>query len=601
MTTPMLTPLGLISNGPLIKRAFKEAIPHQYDRELVQNSIESGATQIKIQPDWLYLDFCQNANCLNNTYRYLLSDNGKGMNKSELDLFFSNISSSGHDLQNSGNFGVGAKITMLPWNDCGFIVMSWTKNTPNGNMICIVKDPVTHNYCRTEDGINETGHRIKPDYLQSYKNKYIGKNKTGTVVIALGNNLEEDTYFGPKYDLTDEIKQDAHIRFLNTRYFNVSENVNIKVVVFSHTDRAKWPISDNRDNKVYNYYSVNGAAPQLNKISSYSGVTNLSDAQVHWWITDPNKMEKITSFPKSAFVGVNFNKEIYNFSLGKQARHKFTQFGILFEEAKKRLVFIVEPDTQGKTEYYSNTTRSQILCNETDDMQLPWHRWGSEFAQNMPQEVKDLCAKYGQETNSETKTIKERLKDFMLRLRPLFVTGNETSSDSALNSAFLGLNGSGKGEATAQQNQAVSRKNGEMGTQPAKKVSPRVEPPTPIWVASSEFSDEGLAAEFVPSVNTLKINKDFFLFNEVTEFWIKKYPDVPEIENKIKNIIKDIYQLKLISVTMQVYHLASKPAWTYSWREMITPQALTASILGLVIEHNCIQQRLNGLKVRKNS
>ena len=602
-------PLGLVSNGPLIDRAYKEAIPQQYNRELVCNALEAGATDIQICPDWLHI-----AECIKDgetpVYRYCIIDNGRGMSAEELERYFNNISASGHDLQLGNNFGVGAKISMLPWNPEGLVVMSWTKNNPEGSMIRIIKRKTDGNYglwmWRDEQGVFQ-----KVGTAPSiYKDKYLPHSSSGTIVIALGMHNTDDTYNGPQKQNIDDINADSrlhkHLLFLNSRFFSVPQKTNIRLAVLAKTDKNLWPktdISGISAGFFWNY--VKGAEYGLDRMSLQKGVLNLATANVHWWICDPANLAS-SYFVRTSFIGALFNNEIYNTQLGKGARSRYTQFGILFEEVKKRLVLLVEP-TQGLNSiYYPNTARSALVCAATDNLELPWAQWGADFAANMPLEIKALCDQYSQPADTKLfKNIKERLKDFLPRLLPTFVKTNVLGTDtlSGLTVPVLDL----KAQAGTRETVNVSSSshktlntvqgNGATG----KKANPRTEPPTPVWVAAQDMSDESTAAEYVSAFNQIKINKDFFLFNEVLKHWLTRYPDIPALEDKLMLAIKDVYQLKLICGVMQAYSMATQVQYANTWREFITPHALTSMLLGLVNEHALIQQRLNGLGIKQKN
>ncbi len=588
-------PLGLLSNGPLIDRSFREALPHQYDRELVCNAVEAGATEIQISPDWIHLAERLRKN-ETPVYRYLCADNGKGMSPEDLEKFFNNISASGHDLQNGDNFGVGAKISLLPWNPEGIVVMSWTKENPQGAMIRIVKRASDLNYGlwmqQDEDGIYQKVNAAP----QEYKDKYLPKSLSGTIVIALGKHSEDDTYHGPNFIEHDVLS--PHLRILNQRFFNLPDRTTVRMAVFNNSDKELWPRSDMSGVKSgFFWQKVKGAKHHLDLHSTKAGILALKDVKIHWWIIDPATANP-GNFTTSTFIAAMYGNEVYNMHVGRIARSRYTSFGILFEEVKKRLVLIVEPTNGLKTVYYPNTARSAMVCGVTENQELPWVQWGSLFADNMPPEIKELCDKFSQvDEFSSAKGVKDRLKDFLNRLIPNVFKKSPASQEvasiqQALLPQFSSGGGSGSGtEAFEKARQAKQADGSTIAT--VRKVTARNEPPKPLWVDASDMSEENTAAEYVEALNTIKINKQFFVFNEVLQYWVSKYPDMPKIEGKIQLAIRDVYQLKLVSGVMQAYYMASLQSWANTWRELITPQALTAMVLGLVNEHNVIQQRLN--------
>lgn len=114
---------------PLITQA--EGITHFIDlldnsemflRELVVNSTEAGATTIHVMPDWVHV--ADSAAAGEPIYRFMLLDNGCGMNREELRTFFRNMLNSGKELGKQGNFGVGGRASTLGISPQGVFVIS---------------------------------------------------------------------------------------------------------------------------------------------------------------------------------------------------------------------------------------------------------------------------------------------------------------------------------------------------------------------------------------------------------------------------------------------------------------------------------------------
>lgn len=591
-----VVPMSLLSNGPLIDRAYREALEHQYDRELIQNAIEAGAKEVMICPDWIHLNQCKESG-QPLVYRYLFCDNGKGMSAEELINYFNNLSASGHDLNGFNNFGMGAKISMLPWNSEGLIIMSWHNDTPQGSMIRTVKRTTDKNYglflWQDEEGLFQKT-AIPP---KIYKETFLPKSATGTIVIALGSSLTEDTYFGPRYNGEQApATAPTHSKMLNTRYFSLPEGMKVRTVSVYVNDKNLWGTTV--DTSWAGYHRVNGASTMLSKFSHSNGVVSLSDTKVHWWIIDPEKSDG-KPFHRTSFVSAMVGNELYNTQVGRNARSRYNQFGLLFEEVKKRVVLIVEPTKNLNSVYYPNTPRSALMCSATENLDLPWAQWGMEFVENMPKEIRDLCDQYGSPVDVSKKSIKDRLKEFLIRLQPNFKKtekGTEKGSAGTI-PILVGISSSSsKAEGKHQKNPAKLNEGNVMG----RKVSPRSEPPIPIWVNAIDMTEEAYGAEFVESSNTVKINKDFFLFKEVTSYWLSKY-DIPGVEQRIIEAVRDVYQLKLVALIIHAYSMGSKPEWASTWKNLLLPEALTASILGIILEHVTIQQRLAGLGIKKAS
>jgi len=153
------------------------------------NALEAGSTRIEFGPEW-------NAVAKHGVYRLMVADKGRGMNPDEL-LRFLNTFGGGKPIGEAHeNYGVGAKTSLLPWNHKGVVVVSWTKENPDGAMMWLARDPASGQYgarkIETPDGFEEVvrpfgeWRSVRPDWLQ----------EQGTVVVCLGNTGKEDTYLG---------------------------------------------------------------------------------------------------------------------------------------------------------------------------------------------------------------------------------------------------------------------------------------------------------------------------------------------------------------------------------------------------------------------
>lgn len=115
-----------------VNRMFEAAGTYQWAREFLKNSLEAGATQVEFGIDW-------EAVKKHNLYRRVISDNGSGMTGPELLKFFSTLGTGAKSIGGvHENFGVGAKIASLPWNQNGVVVISYKNG--KGSLIWIVED-----------------------------------------------------------------------------------------------------------------------------------------------------------------------------------------------------------------------------------------------------------------------------------------------------------------------------------------------------------------------------------------------------------------------------------------------------------------------------
>src|SRR4051812_1541154 len=124
-------PMTVADSAFLVDRLGQDCAPSQFVRELTQNSIESGATEIVWDVDWVL-------QTLEGVYKLCIVDNGAGMTGDEMVRYINQLSSSIHAQSLAGNFGVGAKIAAAPRNRYGVIYQSWRDG--DGAMIHLWRD-----------------------------------------------------------------------------------------------------------------------------------------------------------------------------------------------------------------------------------------------------------------------------------------------------------------------------------------------------------------------------------------------------------------------------------------------------------------------------
>jgi len=115
--------MGNLDASRTARDTFKEILQQpkgefQYLRELVQNSVEAGATHIKITYEPVAWDKYRVA-------RMMILDNGCGFSKADFKRMV-DLNSSGKNTEGvHRNYGIGAKISTLGFNPHGFVVLSW--------------------------------------------------------------------------------------------------------------------------------------------------------------------------------------------------------------------------------------------------------------------------------------------------------------------------------------------------------------------------------------------------------------------------------------------------------------------------------------------
>lgn len=602
--------MGIGDNGPLVDRAFSEALSFQFNREVVKNSIEAKSHTIRISPDWIHVKESKGE-----VYRYLIADDGQGMSGEELVKFFNLISSSGKIMDTHGNFGVGAKISLLPWNSKGLVVMSWKNGI--GKMVKIIKKPNGNYALYRWEVLDESGTATgaRADYVEApieYKPHWVSDH--GTVIVAMGVSGKDDTFLGPTGDSV--IK--AHTHTLNTRFFDLPKDVNISVFEFTNSEKSKWPVQEATSTVDGGMYrSVRGARYYLDEFSVVSGTVNLTGAVAHWWIRGKkNGSGNIHSFANErGYIAALYDNELYNLvSGGPEGRQRYLSFGILQDIVQRDITLVIEPNKLIKGQLdgaFPNTARSRLLYSGGE---LPWDKWGKEFLSSLPPEIQSLIENAAAVTYSP-KDLADRLRPFLRRMHPTNFRLNENGklrsvpnfknrlphrkiSESPLpRSPSLPNDKPKKISVPRVMDSTIKNPTGE----PSKKINPRQDLPEIKWISlengtRSPGELEGRAAEYAENVHTLTINSDHFLFKQQLDYWTKQYSGIPGADAGILEIVRDVYSGELSLRIMHARSLEGTLTWEPSkFSQLLSPEALTLAVLGYIGADAQIAARSGGM------
>lgn len=597
--------MKVANTGFMLDRLGQDCAPLQFLRELTQNSIE--AIVAKPEPtgtivwdvDWAQFDLSNGE-----IIKLCIVDNGIGMTGEEQKKFVNMLSSSIHLQSHEGNFGVGAKIAAATRNHEGLIYLSWKDSV--GSMIQLWRDPITGEYGLKQITEREPWHIGRVD--DTVKPKEI--KESGTKVVLLGNEPEQNTMLPPAGARTPTkwIR-----RYLNTRYFNFPDNVEIRV-------REGWehPRSDSNRNVLRR---VIGQAAYLQQHSEVSGSVDLTHAKAHWWILKDdsaltgNSGESASSGHVAALYANPDRpwKELYDMKEANAGYARLQTFGIYF--AYNRVVLYIEPVASDGVKIVANTARTDLLMNNEP---LPWIEWAAEFRASLPVEIKALMEAVADSASSESHrdAIRERLR----RIRDLFRLsryrrnpfGKESLDESVVPGGKPRESGSettGSGRSGGQGGRGGSiytlflQEDGDPGEEVQGENMPDVK-----WVSlkdktRAQGAIEDRAARFLPDLNQIQANADFRVFIDMMDFWQRQYPDVAGARSTIEQVVREWFEQSLVEAVMGALSLKESPQWTIddlqkAWSE----ESLTTAVMLRYHVNESIKrvlgQRLGSLRER---
>lgn len=589
----------------MIERLAQDCAPYQYIRELTQNAFD--AIQRKRQLGWrgegiVAWDVDWTIVGANGVYKLQITDNGTGMGPSEIERYINRLSASTGIQSLEQNFGIGAKITAGVENPLGLVYKSWTDEYPAGVFATLWKDSDANVYGLKQYQIGDSFSHYAP--LDSRVQKPAEMADTGTSVVLMGRSDEENTYLRPGQ------KFKWLISYLNERYFELPENVTVKVREFQNADVANWPKS--ADAKMgegdggNQMRTIRGKRYFLEKYAESKGILKLTNATLFWFILPENFNVSGGIWDDKSAVAAIYQNELYEVKRAKQARAEMIHFGINY--GFNRVVIYVQPDIS-KLPVYSNTARSSLIVNGEG---LPWTQWHIEFRENMPIEIREMMDKIllGADTGNYEENVKRRWREIKelfqlhkyrrtrsgdLNVDGMNTGGNERRLDGALNGRPRSSHG-GSGGGNADLYAAFISTEGDLG----ELVSKDSNLPKTIWISAQEQTREvgdleDRAARYVREENTIYINRDFRVFEGLRAAAADLYPHASEVE--VKRSVEEWVSLQLTEAVMGVIALQGSSEWSDAATidNALTPESLTATVMPRYATFSLIKRQLSQL------
>jgi hypothetical protein len=573
---PDMLLMSVAKMGFLVDRLNRDCSPLQFLRELTKNAVEAvqrldnPVGEIRWDVDWNRFDLLG----ADSAQKLCIIDTGLGMTGEEMVEYINKLSSSIHEQSQTGNFGVGAKISAAPLNPEGLVYLSWKDG--HGYMIHLFKDPDTGDYGLLRFPNGEFWQRIqddvKPDPIDQH----------GTMVVLLGGSRDQSTMEPPQ---PVRMPRKWILRYLNSRFYRFPEGVTVRV-------REGWDLP--RGDQHNFLRRATGQGPWLAENSGSTGSVRLAEskATVHWWIINSEADTNSGHYTPGGHVAALFQDELYELVYGPAGYARLQSFGVVF--GGERVVLYVEPDAEGGELVTANTARTQLLI---DNEPLDWPQYATEFRSLMPQELRDYQDEIGAAANQtdHRRAIRERLK----AVKDLFRFGryrpNAGGTHKASASENTGGSGSDSDERAKKEASAPSGPRGgskgdiyslfadEQGV-PSDLDQIPLEPKT-SWIVVEDGSRstgdlEDRAARYLPDQNLLLINGDFRAFTDMISRWVDRYSHVPGCRMVIRDVTREWFEQQLIETVMSALALKQGGKWSMQelgqlWDEC----ALTAAVL----------------------
>jgi hypothetical protein len=574
----------------MLERLGRDCDDLQFVRELTQNSIEAGATQIIWDIDWNIWELRDRS-----VYKLCCIDNGHGMTGDEIRQYINHLSSSKHQQSIEGNFGVGAKVAAATRNPEGLIYHSWKNG--KGAMAQLWRDPVTNKYglrrFELPDGTwgywVPLGDQAKPPEIDQH----------GTKVILLGK-AEDDSTSEPPIPVPTPSRWVA--RYLNARYFAFPDELEVKA-------REGWT-SDPGAEKRNLRRTVKGQNQFLNtfSVADSRGFVELSDAKVHWWILDDSEKRRNQSdLVNTGHFATLYQNELYEMRTARAGVSRLQQFGVIF--GYDRVVLYVEPKNGNGHYLTANTARTQLL---RDSQPLPYADWAVEFRAKMPQAIQDHIDSViaGASGTDHADAIAERLRAyqrlFKLSRYRLRADGDRRVQDPVIPRPKAGRRSRGdempdREPSSRPRQDTTGRLLAAMLVdvgQPAVEVEPpQQDLPRVQWVSLADNTRapgtlDDRAAKYITEDNLIQANGDFRVFTDMADYWCDQYK--LELDNTlVTEVVREWFEQALVETVIGCQALQGEKEWSPTEMETaLSEEALTASVMQRYHIANSIKRSL---------
>lgn len=634
------TPLQFLGVGSLLEREYRNSPAYQWGRELARNGLEAGATNIEFGPEWEGVK-------ATGTYRMQYADDGQGMTKEELREYMRTLGKGGkivggpHD-----NYALGSRMTLLPWNPAGVVVISVRDG--EAYMVKMMFDPdaaegegefvLEEVEWKDADG-NDGLATVYPPYYDDEMGidwaatipKFIRDAGHGTTFTLLGRSLSEDTIDGDSE--RGESNRFLGRKYFNTRFWQLPEGVRLRVYEMPE-DRSMWAPGKGQFRKVRGARSlIEYRKKDGTDFIEASNVVPLPDGtKVHWWLRTEPKVETGGLGATSAYIGVLYRDELYGQAYTesedgdtKTGANVYRQFGIGSDSVRRRVFLVIEPPE------YDEATGASGVAPSTGRADLYWmgsgissrsvkpSDWSADFGGKVPKEILDaINAEYDSREQSDDR--EERLKRVMdrfadrwkasrARVQPA-ETDTTTTPTSPGTVPRSPIDSPTKPRKPRKKKVVVVRGRGgdtvigqpDTGTTPAKRTSVSVGVPHCRWVTAEDINDAGMIAAWQKPTaqypnGCIELDEDHPVVRTQIEHWQNQYS--PAVKNDVEKLVKDAYE----DVAMaKVSHLHALTGVVFSEEQrdtMLLNPALSASLLGLIAEDALIGPRTGKLGVKR--
>ena len=415
----------------LIQRSYGQIKdPNQWVREVLENSRESKANRVEFGVEWQGVE-------KEGVYRRKISDNGEGMSADQLFDYFKTVGESGKDTKFSisdedsskhGNFGIGCRIALLPWNKEGVVYISYKDG--KGSMLWMFFDRETQVYSLKKwmdevDGPTEVIDVNSVTWSKALDSVSYGidwsevapewvRNSSGTCIVLFGNNRKCDSFIQGSSTLDEKTGPKAVTQYINTRFFDL-KGIEVKSVEFNFKEKEKLPKTEHgkedgfsslikgldrtargtrRDCKGAKYYF--GSEED---VKSGEFLIDNERVKIIWFYNDGKLLKNKPYSSGIGYIALKYKNELFKMgNTSSEILTGFRNFGLSIAKVRECVTILVEPNLySSSTDWgvHPSSERSGLFFtgNGFKSITPPVDDWGHLFVDRMPDKIRDAIIK----------------------------------------------------------------------------------------------------------------------------------------------------------------------------------------------------------------
>lgn len=634
---------------PFIDRNYRDITqPGQWLRETLRNADEAEANNIHYGVEWQGVE-------TQGVYRRYIADDGIGMNEDDLDSFMLTYGGGGKPIGTEHeNFGIGAKVTLLPWNSAGLVVISY-KNSRGYAMR--MRGEERDYGAAPWAAIDEFGDEVRTAVVDP-NGAFIGEfgiadlgaiwqqvpfwanrllpPEHGTIFLLLGHDPEYDTILGDP-GRPSETAPHAQALYLNSRIWKLREGERVTIDVPVSPDKNTWTkrnpgdVASGPGTGGFTRRVVTGARSYIyrnGRLTTAEGHVELEDGTtVQWWLRDQDLEKRPNPYgPRAGFIAVLYRDELYDLARVEDSKWRYRQFGIPAAEVMARTFLVIEPPIEGPAGIYPTGGRDRLL--RSGGRELPFTDWGAAFHERMPEQIAAAIHEAMPRELSSDSTWKEKFAErFWNRLHQARYRLRTDGTDAAgqpVQSAPTVVLPQREHEPSADARPHLPRLASPSTRTPDKAISDTAgkraarrtstESPIPSWlpVSADEMDLPYTLATWDPELinadhsrGCVYINKEHPAVVALVEDMARDY-SVPQSDVASWGVVAHaVHETLGQSLVAKVVHaqavLRKDVDLTTLRKEYLSDVALTTAGLGMIWEQQALQPKLGGLLGRKKA